>query len=108
MDETQDGEFEVTHIYQFQLPNPSKNSPGPLVAIERSDYDPGESVDGQGRKKIKDAAREAGMQRNFEKLIDEGMLLLEGEEADRKYIEIMEKVKRMQKLQDTQEQIIPQ
>jgi predicted RNA-binding protein with EMAP domain len=48
------------------------------------------------------------MQRNFDKLIDEGMYLLEGEEADAKYIEIWEKVKRMQKLQETQEEFLPQ
>jgi hypothetical protein len=47
------------------------------------------------------------MQKNFDKLIDEGMLLLEGEEADRRYIEIWEKVKRMQKLQETQEGFMP-
>jgi hypothetical protein len=41
------------------------------------------------------------MQKNFDKLIDEGMVLLEGEEADRRYVEIWEKVKRMQKLQET-------
>jgi hypothetical protein len=40
------------------------------------------------------------MQKNFDKLIDEGMLNLEGEEADRKYVEIWEKVKRMEKLQE--------
>jgi hypothetical protein len=41
------------------------------------------------------------MQRNFDKLIDEGMLDLQGEEADAKYLDLWEKVKRMQKLQET-------
>ena len=58
-------------------------------------------MDPAARKKAKATAREAVMMRNFEKLIDEEVLLLEGEEADRKYVEIWEKVKRMQKLQET-------
>lgn len=64
--------------------------------IENTDAD-----SAANRKKAKAAAREATMQKNFDKLIDEGMLLLEGEEADRRYVEIWEKVKRMQKLQET-------
>jgi hypothetical protein len=33
------------------------------------------------------------MQRDFEKMLDEGVLTLEGEEADKKYEEIWSKVK---------------
>ena len=43
------------------------------------------------------------MQRDFDKLIDEGVLTLEGEEADAKYEEIWSKVKSIQKLQETEE-----
>jgi hypothetical protein len=98
MVESAEGDFEITNIYQFQLPTPAKNSKGPYVAVERSEYDAGAQTDGKDRKKSRAAARDAAMQRNFDKLIDEGMLLLEGEEADKRYVEIWEKVKRMQKL----------
>jgi hypothetical protein len=42
--------------------------------------------------------RESEALRNFDKLIDEGMLDLQGKEADEKYLDLWEKVKRMQKL----------
>ena len=42
MVESADGDFEITNIYQFQLPAPTKNSKGPYVAVERSEYDAGQ------------------------------------------------------------------
>lgn len=98
MVESADGDFEITNIYQFQLPTTKKNEQGPYVAVQRLELEAGALTDGADRKKSRAAARDAAMQRNFDKLIDEGMLLLEGEEADKRYVEIWEKVKRMQKL----------
>ena len=108
VDNTPDADFEVTAIYQIQLPVPPKNSAnlGHGFRIERQ-IENTHAESAANRKKAKTAAREATMQKNFDKLIDEGMLLLEGEEADRRYTEIWEKVKRMQKLQETQEGFMP-